>query len=106
MSNEELQQLKNRDNLADITLSPRENHLLVTIARMGSVPTEFEAPLHEALDKIEATPVTREVVELFIHPQNLGTATDQAHDVYTYFNLWAGNKIVDKVKPQFATAGV
>ena len=66
--------------------------MLGTLVKMGHVPQPLHARLIEAMDKLEVSPVAREVAEIFMDFKTPDAVTSEAHDLYTYLRLWAGKE--------------
>jgi len=66
--------------------------MLGTLVKMGHVPPSLHTRLNEAMNKLEVSPVAREVAEIFMDQKTPEAASIKAQDVYTYLRLWAGKE--------------
>lgn len=92
MSPKDLERFKNTDSFSTVRLNPQERHMLATLVKMTSVPEEFHERLRDAMNRMEAQPVAREVAEIFMKTKDLSDTSEAAHDLYLWYMMWAGKE--------------
>lgn len=92
MSKTEEALFKDRASFSEVRLTSQEQYMLGTLVKMGHVPTPLHARLKEAMNKLQVSPVAREVAEIFMDLKSPEAVSSEAHDLYTYLRLWAGKE--------------